>query len=349
MNTVSPISTRSTSIIPTPTSSAPDVSVIMPTYNCLEYLPRAVDSVLSQSVDLELLIVDDCSDDGSDLWLAQLAQSDHRVKVIKGQHNGVSAARNLALQQARGEWVAFLDADDYWYAGKLALQLALHQQVAGVILSFTDYDHFSEQDEDLGTCFNFWPRFHELAQKKGIQESKKTSWVTVQPFDQMMVLTGKEKTAIYEENVIGTSTVMVKRQALQNANGFDEALHSASDWDLWLKLLDQGDFAAINQPLMGYLMRSNSISRNVERRLASFETIVQRYKVPMMKLNQHCYGPAAARLQLAWAECWQQQSGGYWRAIRAYFLACYRLPSQRNLKAFLSHLIKGGLRAFHGN
>lgn len=326
--------------------AVPDVSVIMPTYNCLQYLPRAVESVLSQhNVRLELLIVDDGSDDGSDQWLAKLAQNDSRVRVLKGRHEGVSAARNIAIQQARADLVAFLDADDYWYRNKLAFQLELHQKKPELILSFTDYDHFSEQDEDLGTCFNFWPRFHELLARNALVENNKPGgtkrWHLAEGLSRVAVLAGKEKTSIYEENVIGTSTVVVKREALLNAKGFDEALHSASDWDLWLKLLTQGDFAAINQPLMGYLVRKNSISRNVEKRLASFEDIVLRYKQPMQALNKSCYDPAAARLQLAWAECWQQQRGGYWKAIRAYLLACYRLPTVRNLKAFLSHLLKG--------
>lgn len=326
--------------------AVPEVSVIMPTYNCLQYLPRAVESVLSQqNIKLELLIVDDGSDDGSDQWLAKLAQKDSRVRVLKGRHEGVSAARNIAIQQARAELIAFLDADDYWYADKLKLQVTLHQQNSDLVLSFTDYDHFSEQDEDLGTCFHFWPRFHELLARTATKETKRKTEAKsrglTEDSSRIAVLSGKEKTSIYEENVIGTSTVVVRRQALQNAKGFDETLHSASDWDLWLKLLKQGDFAAINQPLMGYLVRKNSISRNVEKRLASFEAIVMRYKQPMLALNKSCYGPAAARLQLAWAECWQQQKGGYWKAIRAYLLACYQLPTVRNLKAFLSHLVKG--------
>jgi glycosyltransferase involved in cell wall biosynthesis len=306
----------------------PDFSVIMPTYNCLQYLPAAVDSVLRQRVNLELLIVDDRSDDGSDVWLSDLARRDPRVKLLKGHHKGVSAARNLALTAAQGRWVAFLDADDCWYADKLEVQLKVHQQNPNLILSFTDYDHFSEQDEYLGRCFSFWPRFSRLLN---------------QDVSNLLLEQGL-KTAIYEENVIGTSTVVVNRKALQAANGFDENLHSASDWDLWLRLLAHGDFMAINQPLMGYLVRKNSISRNIDRRLACFETILKRYKTPMQHLNPHCYAPAAARLQLAKAESWQVKEGGYWKAVQAYSYACYQLPTKRNLKALAAHLVKGGLR-----
>lgn len=302
-----------------------DVSVIMPTYNCLSYLPKAVASVLQQNVSLELLIVDDGSDDGSDLWLQALSEQDDRVRILKGKHEGVSAARNLAICEAKGEWLAFLDADDYWYEDKLAFQLSVHQHDDDVVLSFTDYDHFSESDEDLGRCFPFWPGFEAL----------------LSPGIDLLHLSGGLKPAIYAENVIGTSTVMVKRSAVVEVGGFDENLHSASDWDLWLKLTAFGNFVAINQPMMGYLVRSNSISRNAERRLQSFELILERFRETMTALNPTCYAPARARLKLAQAECWQVREGGYWKACRAYLQACYQLPTRRNIRALLSHVIKG--------
>ncbi|OPX55594.1 Glycosyl transferase family 2 [Oceanospirillum multiglobuliferum] len=303
----------------------PLISVIMPTWNCLDYLPAAVDSVLSQAVNLELIIVDDGSTDGSDHWLNQLQAQHQNVVVLKGQHKGVSAARNLALSHARGHYVAFIDADDLWYQGKLQHQLTLHLADPELVLSFTDYDHFSEQGADLGRCFQFWPSFYRH----------------LKPSIYQLRLADRLKTAIYEENVIGTSTVMVKTECLRLAQGFDESLHSASDWDLWLRLLAYGDFVAINQSYMGYLVRSNSISRNAERRIASFQSILERFKQPMQQLNPHCYAPAVARLKLAQAENWQVQKGGYWKAIQAYCQACYQLPNKRNIRALLSHLIKG--------
>lgn len=301
-----------------------DVSVIMPTYNCLDYLPVAITSVLSQNVDLELLIIDDGSDDGSGAWLAAQAAVHNRIRILKGDHKGVSAARNLAIRQARGEYIAFLDADDYWYDDKLRMQLAYHRSQPDLVLSFTDYDHFSEQDEDLGRCFRFWPRFNRLLQSE----------------EQCLRLSGALKTSIYEENVIGTSTVMVKTRALQQAGGFDEALHSASDWELWLRLLAYGDFLALKPSLMGYLVRQNSISRNVERRLRSFEKILDRFEPEMATLNPSCVAPARARLALAWAEALQAQDDGYWKAIAAYTRACYQLPTPRNLKALAAHIIR---------
>lgn len=302
-----------------------EVSVIMPTYNCLDYLPAAITSVLTQGVNLELLIVDDGSDDGSSEWLAHQAAHNPCIRVLKGQHKGVSAARNLAIAEARGEFVAFLDADDVWYRDKLHLQLAYHRSQPDLVLSFTDYDHISESGTDLGPCFAFWPRFNALLKQD----------------EACLRLHDELKPSIYVENVIGTSTVMVRTDALKAAKGFDELLHSASDWDLWLKLIKTGDFLALRQRTTEYLVRSNSISRNVERRLASFELILERYRSAMTALNPSCFAPAKARLELAKAEAWQNAKGGYWKAIAAYSRACRQLPSSRNLKALAAHIIRG--------
>ncbi|TDP01063.1 glycosyltransferase family 2 protein [Marinomonas balearica] len=302
-----------------------DVTVIMPTYNCLEYLPDAVNSVLCQKVDLELIVIDDCSTDGSDDWLRQMSERDARVKVIKGQHKGVSAARNLAIQQAKGRWVAFLDADDYWYLGKLEDQLACLEKSPNCVLSFTEYDHFGEQNECLGRCFDFWPRF----QKR------------IKSDDEVVYLTGEKKTSIYEENVIGTSTVVVRTQTLKAVGGFDETLFSASDWDLWLKISLLGDVIVHKKAATAYLVRSNSISRNAERRIASVELILDRHRKDMENLNPECCAPAYARLSIAKAEAYRDQSGHYLRALRHYIKACSGLPTKRNLWAMLSHFVKG--------
>ncbi len=321
-----------------------EVSVIMPTFNCLMYLPQAVNSVLSQDVSLELLIVDDGSTDGSDVWLQEQAAMDSRIVIIKGNHAGVSAARNLAIKQAKGSWVAFLDADDYWYANKLRMQLEALEEAQNCVLSFTEYDHFDEQGGDLGGCFQFWPRFtalfHKLDKAARLQPNSNISGKNNHS-DSAFTLRGEAKACIYEENVIGTSTVMVRADILRRVSGFDESLFSASDWDLWLKISAFGGLSVVRKSTTGYLVRQNSISRNQEKRLHSVQFILERYRAPMELLNPNCFAPAFARFKLAQAEAYQNQPGGYLRAIFAYLQACYQIPSKRNMRACLSHIIYG--------
>ena len=103
------------------------VSVIMPVYNAGDYLQEAVDSVLTQTMnDIELICVDDCSDDSSPAILAAAAAKDSRTKVIRaGKHSYAGIARNTGMKAARGEYLAFLDADDFMEPDCLEHQYAL--------------------------------------------------------------------------------------------------------------------------------------------------------------------------------------------------------------------------------
>lgn len=108
-------------------TTAPTVSVIMPCYNHGKYIGEAIESVLSQDYeDLELIIVDDCSSDGSREIIKEYELQDNRVSAIYHERNmGVARARNNALEAARGKYIAFHDSDDVWLPGKLAKQVEL--------------------------------------------------------------------------------------------------------------------------------------------------------------------------------------------------------------------------------
>lgn len=121
-------------------STAPRVSVVMPVYNGAAFLRPTIGSVQAQGwTDWELLAVDDGSTDGSAQILADLAAADPRIRPLSSGGNlGAGAARNLGMDQARGRFVAFLDADDQWHPDKLARQLAA-MAAAGLPFSCTAY------------------------------------------------------------------------------------------------------------------------------------------------------------------------------------------------------------------
>ena len=99
------------------------ISVIVPVYKAEEYLYRCVDSILAQSyTDFELLLIDDGSPDNSGVICDEYAAKDARVRVFHKENGGVSSARNLGLANARGEWITFIDADDYIESGFLDIQ-----------------------------------------------------------------------------------------------------------------------------------------------------------------------------------------------------------------------------------
>jgi glycosyltransferase involved in cell wall biosynthesis len=105
------------------------VSVIMPAYNAEAYMARSIESVLAQTRSrLELIVVDDCSTDGTFEGVSEKAALDDRIRLHRLPKNaGVAAARNAGIERARGEYVAFLDSDDWWHPRKLELQIAQMQ------------------------------------------------------------------------------------------------------------------------------------------------------------------------------------------------------------------------------
>lgn len=128
------------------------VSVIMPVFNAEKTLRKSMDSVLRQTLaNLELVLVDDCSRDGSGQIMREYASKDRRVKIVSQPANaGVAEARNAGLRAASGSHVAFLDSDDWWDPRKLELQLAQMQE-SGALVSYAGYQRVAE-DGHLLSC-----------------------------------------------------------------------------------------------------------------------------------------------------------------------------------------------------
>ena len=130
------------------------VSVIMPNYNSEKHIEATIKSVLAQTYqNWELLFVDDCSSDSS-LEIAKAFQ-DERIHIFSMKENGGAAlARNKAIEEAKGRWIAFLDSDDLWAPEKLAKQIT-YMENNGISFSFTDYEVVDENNKIIST---FKPR-----------------------------------------------------------------------------------------------------------------------------------------------------------------------------------------------
>jgi glycosyltransferase involved in cell wall biosynthesis len=205
----------------------PTVSVVIPTRNRLGMLRVALSSVLCQvGVDLEVVVVDDASSDGTPERLAALG--DPRLKVIANEVNvGVSRARNIGIDAARGTWIAFLDDDDFWGPGKLEAHLARAESEGAewVYGAMVFIDPHGEP-----TRIGRVPTPADLAR-------------------QLLV-----------DNVIGgPSSVAVKARLLERTGGFDERLSILADWDLWLRLNEVARPAACHEPLVGYMHHAENM------------------------------------------------------------------------------------------
>jgi glycosyltransferase involved in cell wall biosynthesis len=129
--------------------SIPTVSVIVPAYNAERYLDEALESVLSQSFqDLECIVVDDGSTDST----SEIAARRKRVRTLRQDNQGASAARNTGIRAARGEFLTFLDADDLWYPERLKVQLEFHRRRPEI-----DFSHVElEEQVDEGIEVPHW-------------------------------------------------------------------------------------------------------------------------------------------------------------------------------------------------
>ena len=186
----------------------PLVSVVIPTYNRAHHLPDAVASVLRQSeARWELILADDGSTDATGEYLATL--QDPRIRVLRLEHVGhPGEVRNRALESCRAPYVAFLDSDDWWEAGKLAAQLS------GL-----------ENQPDSGWSYTSFRIVYP--------GSDQTAIVRVAPVGDG----GKVVEAVVAGTAgIVTSTVMVRRLLLQEAGRFDPEVTVGSDLDMWIRI-----------------------------------------------------------------------------------------------------------------
>ncbi|HWU76433.1 MAG TPA: glycosyltransferase family 2 protein [Rhodanobacter sp.] len=205
------------------------VSVIMPVYNAEAWLQRAIDSVLQQSHQhLELIAVDDGSIDNSADILETNARRDERIRIRRQPQNaGVAAARNAAVAMAKGDYIAFLDADDWWHPSKLQLQLGSMRE-SGALVSYAAYWRVAEDGCVLGR----------------VTPPARVSW--------------KDMLA---SNFIGNLTGMYAR-ALGDIP-FRRIGHE--DYVFWLEQVRRADGAVrveSDEPLAWYLVREHSLSAN---------------------------------------------------------------------------------------
>ncbi len=127
------------------------VSIIMPTYRCGPFIAESIKSVQAQTYkNWELIVVDDCSGDGTIGVVQDIQKEDHRIHVFSNARNsGAAVSRNVALREAKGRWIAFLDSDDIWEPSKLEKQIKF-MEGNDYAFSYHEYVEIDEQDNELG-------------------------------------------------------------------------------------------------------------------------------------------------------------------------------------------------------
>ncbi len=208
----------------------PLVSVIMPAYRSADVIAQSVASVQAQTVtDWELLIVDDCSPDRTYETAGALADADARIRLFQTPTNsGPAAARNIALENARGRYAAFLDSDDLWLPEKLEKQIAFMEDT-GAAFSCTAYDRIAPDGTVLGR---------------------------VTPFAK-----ADYRKVLYFANPVGNSTAMIDRRVLGEVRV--PMIRKRNDFALWLAALKVTDYVfGMEDCLALYRVGEGTVSSN---------------------------------------------------------------------------------------
>lgn len=208
----------------------PLVSIITPLYNSEKFIEETIKSVLSQTYNnWEMLIVDDCSTDNGVEIVEKYQVKDKRIKLIRLSKNGGGAvARNKGIEEAKGDYIAFLDSDDLWHYQKLEKQIKFMKK-NNYTFTFTKYQQMNEKGEKLDRYINV------------------------------------PKTLTYRQtllkNPIGCLTVIYNSKELGKI--YMPLIRKRQDYALWLKILKKGIIAhGLNENLSYYRLLENSISSN---------------------------------------------------------------------------------------
>ena len=290
-------------------------SVIVPTRDSLQHLRNALLSVRQQEIrEIEIIVVDDGSTDGTMAWLEAQRLSWPGLRVLTGSGRGPADARNRAIAVAGAPLVAFLDSDDLWWPDKLARQLAYHEANPQVGLSFTDYLHVDGDSRTYGSCFQYW-RFCAGEDGRAFRP------------------VADAEATLLGTNVVGTSTVVARLADLREAGGFSTELPSASDWDLWLRIAARRPVAATPATLATYLInRPGNMTSRAQARTEAISTVLARYSDQASPVYRRAQRLVRARLAEARADA-HLMADQHFRALLDRLKVLAMRPNTRTARA----------------
>lgn len=253
--------------------ATPTVTVVIPSYNSLRYIPETMETVLNQTYqDFEVLVVNDGSTDGTPDWVDQLSKKEPRVRMISQANKGLPGARNTGIKQARGKYIAILDADDLWESTKL------EKQVKSL-----------DNNPQAGLCYT-WTALAD-------SEGNSTGRVIASHAE------GDVWKQLTEMNIVCCgSTPMIRRSCFDDVGFFDENLRFSEDWDMWLRIAAKYLFSVVKEPLIRYRQHQTNKSKNCQSMLETSRILIERNfanaPIELLYLRNRSYG--CIYLYLGW-------------------------------------------------
>lgn len=223
------------------------ISVVIPVHNREQLIARAIESVVAQSLAAgEIIVVDDASTDRTAEVVAGIGKRVSTVTLVCLKENvGAAKARNIGIENAKGDLIAFLDSDDVWYPEKLSKQIIAFEEDNDVVAVFCG---LVADNPDTGRRICIMPKAE----------------VSVED--------------LYHYNILTTmSCAMVRRSVLSDIGGFDELLPPCEDWDLFIRLAEVGRLSVVQEALVEQPAHEGSkISRDGQRVLAGFDAMFEK-------------------------------------------------------------------------
>ena len=290
-------------------SNQPLVSVVIPAYNAEPFIGHTLNSVLAQTYSaLEVLVVDDGSQDGTAAVVRQYEMRDCRIRLLQQANAGVAAARNTGIQAATGELVAPLDADDLWYPHHVEEQVGCFlRSPASVGLVYSWSVDIDGQDSLTGGM--------RAAEIRG----------------------DVYKTLICHNFLGNASASMLRRSCLDLVGGYDTSLRArqgqgCEDWDLYLRIAEQFQFGVAPTFSVGYRKGHGSMSKNYGQMARSHGLVMDRVRQRHPGLPKFLFRLSASNLYFYFAHQSQQwadpQTALFWlrQAVQADPLTCWIHP-----------------------
>lgn len=211
-----------------------NVSVIIPAYNAESYLSCAMDSVLSQTIDgIEIIIIDDGSSDGTKKIISQYRERyPKQIRDFYQENAGAASARNKGFEEAKGRYIAFLDADDVWLPKKLEKQIALLDKKPGAGFVYCDNDFV----DSMGNVLTNYIR-------------------------KIKLIRGDILPDLFLDFFLITSGVVMRKECAESIENFNENLKVSEDYEYFLRLAEKFECDVLEEKLFKRTVRADSLSR----------------------------------------------------------------------------------------
>jgi glycosyltransferase involved in cell wall biosynthesis len=202
------------------------VSIIIPTYNRASYIQKALDSVFKQTYrDFEVIVIDDGSSDNTKEVLQKYG---NRIRYSYQDNHGISHARNTGIRNSKGDYIAFLDSDDYWLPEKLNRQIELFHT-----------------NPEYGMVASCCASIRLDGSYRDKNRPGKSGWILKD---------------LFQANFIRTSSAVIKKDCFDRVGVFDEQLKECEEYDLWLRIAAQFPIGFINESLAVYVDNPDGVS-----------------------------------------------------------------------------------------